>query len=113
ERECCEANTVDSANRFWQSVLAEQPFECKQNGDLFGRSQRFAGEHVTTVLIGDRERITVVAVAHEEFAFEVSGPQRVRCCSIRCGLAWMLEASPSSSRITQPGALQDLARSAA
>src|SRR6476469_9023979 len=68
-----ERNTVVGANGLWQSIFSKQPFECEMDRDLFGRPECFASEDVSAVLIGDGQRIAVVAIARQKLAFEVGG----------------------------------------
>src|ERR1051325_1560635 len=113
KRDRRERHTVVGANGIGQSVLAEQPFERFLDRNLFGRAESFAGEYVSAVLIGDRQRIAVVAVAHEELAFEVGGPQCVRRGGGCRRFAWMLEPATPPMGVCQAGTLEDLARCAA
>src|SRR6185369_10762414 len=101
-----ERDTVVGSNGLGQTVLAKEAFECELDGNLFGRSERLAGENVSAVLISHRQRVAVFAVAGQELAFEVSRPKCVRRGGGCGGLAWMFEPSTASPHLAEAGALQ-------
>ena len=72
-----------------QAALAKQPLEGGEGRVFSGRFERLAQEQVARGLVGDRQRVTVAAVAELELALEVGAPQIVgRGCPATAACRW-------------------------
>src|SRR5947209_15623722 len=80
-----------------QAAFPEQPLE-RSNCRLFARGiERLAQQQVTRGMIGDRQRITVAAVAQLELALEVGTPQIIGCGALRQRRAARAMARPAAA----------------
>ena len=57
------------------AVLTEEPIENRADALALGRQQALAAQQVARVLVRDRQRVAVDAVARAEVPFEVRGPE--------------------------------------
>src|ERR1700682_767731 len=68
-------NAVIAADVGGQATLLKKPLKHSKSVFLFGGGQRFAGQQITAGVIGDRQRITILAITQQEFPFVISAPQ--------------------------------------
>ena len=90
-----ERDAVVGANRPRQPVLTKGPLEHGPRDRGFRREHAVATEQVARVLIRDRQRVAVHAVARPELPFEVRCPQIVRRCRRDRSDAGMLVRPPA------------------
>src|SRR5690606_17316211 len=69
-----ERQAVVAPDRGRQATLLEEPDESLDDRRFLRRFKRFAGQQVARSLVGDRQRVTVLAVAELELALEVGAP---------------------------------------
>src|SRR3989442_5441583 len=101
-----EGNTVVRSNRLWQAALPEETLE-GGDGQLFaGRPQGFAQKQVARGMVGDSQRVAILAVAEPELAFEIGAPQLVGTGSYR-QLGTGGTASGPADRLDQAVPVQD------
>jgi hypothetical protein len=72
-----ERHAVVGADGGGQAARAEQVREGGDGGRLARGIERFAEQQVARGVVGDGERVAIVAVAEPELAFEVGAPQVV------------------------------------
>ena len=72
-------HTVIAADVGRQFMFLEKPFKHDESVVFSSRRQGFTGEQEAAGVIGDGERITVVAIAEQEFAFVIGAPEIVGC----------------------------------
>src|ERR1700733_1596684 len=70
-----EGHTVIAADVGGQATLLKKPLKHSESVLFFGRRQRFAAEQITAGVIGDRQRIAVLMIAQQKFAFVIGAPQ--------------------------------------
>ncbi len=73
-----ERHPVVGTNDARQPVLAEEALEDRADALALGREQALTAEQVARVLIGDRQRVAIDAIAGSEVVLEVRGPEVVR-----------------------------------
>lgn len=88
----------------------EGRFEHRARGDGLRREEAVAREEEARVLIRDRERITVDAVAGAELALEIRGPQVVRIARRDRHHAGVLVRAAAWTFVHQPAAREQIGR---
>jgi hypothetical protein len=68
-------NAIIAADVGGQTTLLKKPFKPSKSLILFRGGQRFAGQQITAGVIGDGQRITVLAITQQEFTFVIGAPQ--------------------------------------
>jgi hypothetical protein len=86
-----EGHAVVGANGCWQAALEEELLERGDRRVLARGLQSFAHQQETRSVVGDGERVAVLAVAQLELPLEVGAPQIVGRCADR-------KPSPAGSR---------------
>jgi hypothetical protein len=76
-------------------------------------SKAMATEQEAAEVIDNGERVTVLAVAHEELPFEIHGPDLVGSGGVEGRRAWMLPASVTSPRTDAAVAFENIEERAA
>ena len=76
---CAEAkgHAVVAADVGGQATLLEKPLKHGESVVFSGGRKRFAGEQKTAGMIGDGQRITVLAIAQQELAFVIGAPELI------------------------------------
>jgi hypothetical protein len=72
-----ERHTVIAADAGGQAALLKKPLKHGKSEVYAGGGKTLAGGQKTAGMIGDGERVTVVAVAEQELAFVIGAPQLV------------------------------------
>jgi len=75
-------DAVVGANGLREAKLFERALEDGEGEFLLGRRQRLTREEVAAGEVGDRQGVTVAAVAEHERAFVIGTPQSVRFGSL-------------------------------
>src|SRR5262249_16108353 len=78
-----EGNAVVAADVGRQATLLKKPLKHRERVVFSGRRKRFTSEQKTAGVIGDRERITVLAIAQQELAFVIRTPELIGALSQR------------------------------
>jgi len=73
-----ERHPVVGANGAGQPVLAKEAIEDGADAPPFSREQAVTAEQVARVLVRDRQRIAIDAIAGPEVALEIRGPEIIR-----------------------------------
>jgi hypothetical protein len=89
---------VVTADRVGEAVLSKQSQESAFDASGLHIRQAMATEQVAAEVVDDGERVAVSTVAHEEFAFEIHGPDLIRSGGVEGRSSWMLPASVASPR---------------
>ena len=101
-----EGDAVVGADRDWQATLAEQPLEGGEGGVFAGGFERFAHQQEARGMVGDGQRVAIVAVAELELALEVGAPQLVRRRA--CGQRRAARTMPrAAAALDQPVAVEN------
>src|ERR1700704_4310876 len=66
-----EGNTVIAANVGRHAPLLKKPFKHCKSVDFFGGGESFAGQEITTGMIGDRQRVAVLTITQQELTFVI------------------------------------------
>ena len=72
-----EGNAVIAADVGGQATLLKKPLKHWERVVFAGRRKRFTSEQKTAGMIGDGERITVLAIAQQELAFVIRTPELI------------------------------------
>ena len=72
-----EGNAVVATDAGGQAALLEKPLKHRESVIFSGRRKRFASEQKTAGVIGDGERIAVLAIAQQELAFVIRTPELI------------------------------------
>ena len=104
-----EGHAVVGANRAGQAVLAEQPVEDGADAVALGGEQAVTRQEIAGVLVGDRQRVAIDAVAGPEVALEVRGPEIVGLRGGRRDDAGMLVVPPPAPLLDQAASRQEIA----
>jgi hypothetical protein len=72
-----EGNAVVAADVGRQATLLKKPLKHRESVVFSGRRKRFTSEQKTAGVIGDRERIAVLAIAEQELAFVIRTPELI------------------------------------
>ncbi|HKF04162.1 MAG TPA: hypothetical protein VKB49_17705 [Candidatus Sulfotelmatobacter sp.] len=72
-----EGNAIVAPDAGGQATLLEKPLKHGESVVFPGRRKRFTSEQKTAGVIGDRERITVLAIAQQELAFVIRTPELI------------------------------------
>src|SRR5260370_29502954 len=107
-----EGHPVVGADGAGQAILPEEPVEDGAHAVALRGEQAVTGEEVAGVLVGDRQRIAVDAVAGPEVALEVRGPEIVGLRGGRRDDAGMLVVPPPAAFLDEAAASQQIARGA-
>src|SRR5262249_43701433 len=78
-----ERHAVVTADIGRQATLLKKPLKYRESVVFSGRRKRFTSEQKTAGVIGDRERITVLAIAQQELAFVIRTPELIGALSQR------------------------------
>jgi hypothetical protein len=78
-----EGNAVVAADVGRQAALLKEPLKHREGVVFSGRRKRFTSEQKTAGVIGNRERITVLAIAQQELAFVIRTPELIGALSQR------------------------------
>src|SRR5579863_374317 len=70
-------HAVVAADAGGQAALLEKPLKHSERVVFFGRRKRLTGEQISTGVVGDREWVTVLAIAQEKLPFVVGAPEFV------------------------------------
>ena len=70
-------HAVVTADVGGQATLLEKPLKHRESVVFSGRRKRFTSEEKTAGMIGDGERITVLAIAEQELAFVIGAPELI------------------------------------
>ena len=70
-------HAVVTADVGGQATLLEKPLKHRESVVFSGRRKRFTSEEKTAGMIGDGERITVLAIGKQELAFVIGTPDLV------------------------------------
>jgi hypothetical protein len=62
----------------WQAALPKKPLKYCESVLFFGRRKRFTDEQKTTGLVGNRQRIAILAIPEQELALAVGASLRQR-----------------------------------
>lgn len=73
-----EGHPVVGANGPRQPILVKEAIENAADAPPFRREQAATAEEVVRVLVGDRQRIAIDAIAGPEVALEICGPEIIR-----------------------------------
>jgi hypothetical protein len=73
----CEGHAIIAADVSGQAAFLEKPLKCGEGEVFTGGGESFAAQQVTTGVIGDGERVAVLAVAQQELAFVIGAPELV------------------------------------
>jgi hypothetical protein len=76
---CAEAKGTPLSLRMFggQAALLKKPLKHRESVVFSGRRKRFTSEEKTAGVIGDGERITVLAIGEQELAFVISAPELI------------------------------------
>src|SRR3984893_8755480 len=66
-----------------QAALLKKPFKHGKSIVFFGGGERFAGEQITTGMIGDGQWVAVFVIAQQELAFVIGAPEFIRSLAQR------------------------------
>lgn len=78
ERVCGrERYPVVAADVGGQTALFKKPLKHSKSVAFFGGRERFADQEITTGVVGDRQRIAILAIPKQELALVVRAPQFV------------------------------------
>jgi hypothetical protein len=72
-----EGDAVVAADVGRQSTLLKKPLKHRESVVFSGRGKRFTSEQKTAGVIGDCERIAVLAIAQQELAFVIRTPELI------------------------------------
>src|ERR1700745_953148 len=70
-------HAVFTADVGGQATLLEKPLKYRESVVFSGRRKRFTSEEKTAGMIGDGERITVLAIGKQELAFVIGTPELI------------------------------------
>ena len=97
-------HAVVGADRPRQAVLPEEPFEDRAHLLALRSEQAVASQEVAGVLVGDRQRVAVHAIAGAEVALEVGGPETIGLRGGRRHDPGVLVVAPAPPVLDQPAA---------
>ena len=112
-----ERHAVVGANGARQPVLAKEAIEDGADALALGREQAVTAEQVARVLVCDRQRIAIDAIAGPEVALEVCGPEVIRPFRRRghdprvrvvTAASTLLDQPPSGQEVTSRARRRDL-----
>ena len=89
-------NTVIAAAVRRQAAFFKKPFKYGKSKVFPRRRKHFATEQVAAGMIGDRQRITILAVAQQKLAFVIGAPELVG--SLTCRQSGSLRTSSCAAR---------------
>jgi hypothetical protein len=107
-----EGHPVVGTNRTRQPVLAKQPVEDGADADALRAEQAMTGQQIASVLVGDRQRVTVDPIAGAEVALEVGCPEIVGLRREWRDHAGMLVVAPAAPLLHQAAMCLKIAGSA-
>jgi len=99
---------VVTADRVGEAVFSKQSQEVAFDASGLHIRKAMATEQVAAEVVDDGERVAVLAVAHEELAFEIHGPDLVGSGGVEGRRAWMLPASMMSPRTDAAVAFENI-----
>src|SRR6202043_1171717 len=73
-----EGHAIITANVGGQAALLKEPLKHGKGVIFAGRRKRFTSEQKTAGVIGDGQRITVLAIAKQKLAFVIGTPELIR-----------------------------------
>ena len=72
-----EGHAVVAADVGGQAALSKKPLQYRESVHFSGRRKRLAGQQKAAGVVGDGERIPILAIAQQELAFVVGAPELI------------------------------------